>query len=168
MRLARRDDVLDVALTGRSEAGAGVGPVDRPQRPDDVLLDELGVGLVALPLVGRAAVLGGYGEAAPRLGGHGSCKRDPREHDEDPAPQARTAMFTSDLCSRSLVSSCSLHLASSWRRRFIVEGYQHLRCSLSSRGSDGRFAMVNIVAGKVVELSPPFDHSGTTGLAGSR
>ena len=81
--LARRDDVLDVGLSGGGEARPRVGTVDRPELPDDVLLHRLRIGVVPLPLVGRTAVLGRHGEAAPGLGGCGAGEREGGEHDRE-------------------------------------------------------------------------------------
>ena len=68
MRLARRDDVLDVGLRGRCKAGAGVRAVHRAELADDVALDRLGIRVVALLVIGGATMLGRDGQAPPGLG----------------------------------------------------------------------------------------------------
>ena len=68
VRLARGDDVLDIGLCGRREAGARVGAVDRAEFTDNLALDGLRIRVVTLLVVGSAAVLGGDGEAPPGLG----------------------------------------------------------------------------------------------------
>ena len=68
VRLARDNDVFDVGLGGRREAGAGVGTVDRAEPEHDGVLDRLGIGVVAILVELSAAMLGRDGEAAPSLG----------------------------------------------------------------------------------------------------
>ena len=49
-----------------------------------------------------------------------------------------------------------------------MKGYHHRRSSLPFRGTEGSFAVVDVIAGKIVEVSPRFDPSGTTWLTASR
>ena len=79
MRLAGCNDVLNVGLLRRSEAGTRVWPVHRAKLPDDVPLDGLGVGVVALAVIDRAAVFRRHGEPVPGLGGRGADEREDGE-----------------------------------------------------------------------------------------
>ena len=125
MRLARRDNVLDVALTRRPEAGARVGPVDRSQRPDDVVLDGLGVGVVAFALVGRAPVLGGDGETAPGFRRRASGKY--RQDDSGGQPR----------CLEKVRSPLADVVFST------IDGWQHLRRCYPSQSSPGIVSSVS-------------------------
>ena len=62
MRLTRGDNVLDVGLGLRGEAGPGVGPVHRAQRAYDFLFHRLRVAVVPFLVVGRASMFRGHGE----------------------------------------------------------------------------------------------------------
>ena len=65
--LAGSHDVFDISLASRCETRAGVRPVHRSQLAHDVALDGLGVRVIPRLVVRGAAVLGGDGEAPPRL-----------------------------------------------------------------------------------------------------
>ena len=63
------DDMLDIGVAHAAVMPAGVGTVDPASHGnDDLAFDGTRIGVVA-PVVGRAAVLGRDGEAAPGVGG---------------------------------------------------------------------------------------------------
>ena len=83
VRLVRRDHVLDIRLGRGGEASASVGAIDRAEPAHDLPLDRLRVAVVSIAVVGRAAMLGRHGQAAPRLGlgRTGKCQRGDRGED---------------------------------------------------------------------------------------
>ena len=95
MCLARRHDVLDVGLLSRCEANAGVRPVDRAELADDVALDRLGIWVVALLVIGGAAILGRNGQTPPALG-RDTGNESERDHGGKAAAGAALVTFNLD------------------------------------------------------------------------
>ena len=83
MGLARRHHVFDVRLGRARKASTSVGAMDRAQAAHDLPLNGLRVAVVSAAVVGRAAMLGRHGQAAPCLGSAGPGKRQRGDRRED-------------------------------------------------------------------------------------